>query len=103
MCDGEQDLPGTENRFTGRVHRRDLTPGEHYPVLDREWRGALAILATGEIEVITRHGARRRFTAGAMLALVELDIVEIVNTSTDSVAVLLALHRVGTRPPAGGV
>lgn len=78
-----------------RVRRRTLAPDEHLQIDPAEWRDALVIVAAGAIEVVTRHGARRRFAAGAMLPFVELSIVEVINDDPRQPVTLVALHRPG--------
>lgn len=60
------------------------------------------MVATGEIEVVTRHGARQQFAAGAMLPFAELPIVEVRNVNAQRPATLVVVRRPSPSPPESG-
>lgn len=51
-----------------------IGPGEVRAHDDQEWVGALVLLRCGELELVTRAGARCRFEQGAVLWLTGLSL-----------------------------
>jgi hypothetical protein len=92
----ENALPFLTGRGAGRfvVRRLDVAPGVEIEYLVAEWRGALVVVAGGEIEVETRAGTRCRFVDGDVLWFDGLGVGCLRNPS-DQPAVLVAV-----RPPA---
>jgi quercetin dioxygenase-like cupin family protein len=78
--------------------RRDLVlaPGETRAFEEADWADALVVVETGEVELESRHGSRRRFRAGDVLWLTGLELHRLHNRGAEP-AVLLAVSR---RPAA---
>src|SRR4051794_3236358 len=74
-----------------------VAPGRPRPYDEAEWRGALVLVAHGEVELESAGGRRRRFRRGDMLALAGLPLATLRNPGRET-AVLVAVRR---RPEPG--
>lgn len=72
----EEGLPfptgPARDRFA--LRRLELAPGELHPYVAAEWRGALVVVAQGDIELETSSGACWHFREGEMLWLEGLPV-----------------------------
>ena len=73
-------------------HTVVLEPGTSRPYYDPEWRDAFVLLVQGDLDLECSRGGRRRFHAGAVLWLADIDLRVLHNVGVD-VAVLLAVSR----------
>lgn len=69
-----------------------LIPGSALPYAEADWRDALIVIDSGELEVETGTGLRRRFAAGEMLWFTDLNLRTLRTYGTDPV-VLKAVSR----------
>src|SRR5690348_15991099 len=77
-----------------------LEPGVSRPSGDAEWRDAIVLVETGDVELECAAGGRRRCAAGAVLWLVGIDLRALHNVGAGRV-VLVAVSR-RRNPPAHG-
>ena len=91
-CDEEFDLDQLA-RDSLHFCRRELklAPGEKVRADARGWRGAIAFLESGEVELECSAGERSRFTAGAVLCF--RPPVRFLRNSGDEPARLIAISR----------
>ena len=83
---GRQAPPG----FT--IRTVTLAPGATRPYDEAEWRGALVIVESGEIDVECVRGGHRVFSGGALLWLYGLPLRAIHNRGPEP-AVIIAVTR----------
>jgi len=69
-----------------------LEPGTSRPSGDAEWRDAIVMVESGDVELECAAGGRRRFAAGAVLWLTGIDLRVLHNVGTGPV-VLVAVSR----------
>nr|WP_222131487.1 cupin domain-containing protein [Pseudonocardia sp. C8] len=83
-------MPGAPTFRTRTVR---LTPGEVRPHDEDEWRGALIVVDSGEIELRCSAGGSRTFGAGSVLWFTGLNLVSVRNPGTGD-AVFRGITRV---------
>jgi hypothetical protein len=69
-----------------------VDPGGDRIYNEREWRDAIVVVASGEIELESVHGVRRSFSRGDFFWLSELPLRALHNRGSES-AVLVAVSR----------
>jgi hypothetical protein len=69
-----------------------VDPGGHRIYNEREWRDAIVVVASGEIELESVSGVRHSFVRGDTLWLCELPLRALHNRGAES-AVLVAVSR----------
>jgi ABC-type arginine transport system permease subunit len=74
-----------------------LPPGGAAAYDPETWRGALVVVRRGRVDVRTRHGVSRRFTAGDLLVLAGLGVERLVNPGPGPLE-LVALKRRAADP-----
>ena len=77
-----------------------LEPGTSRPSGDVEWRDAIVMVESGDVELECAAGGRRRFAAGAVLWLAGIDLRLLHNVGAGPV-VLVAVSRRPTDRPDG--
>ncbi|MCO1653563.1 cupin domain-containing protein [Pseudonocardia humida] len=86
-------------RLSASFDKRVVTvaPGARRPYRAEEWRDALVVVESGEVQLECADGGRRAFATGAVLWLAGLGLVALRNESREP-AVLVAVSR--RAPPA---
>ena len=69
-----------------------VAAGDRLEVVEAEWRGALVVVARGEIDLCRAGGERRRFGSGSVLFLAGLGLHTLHNPGVED-AVLVAHSR----------
>ena len=69
-----------------------LAPGEERAYAEADWRGAIAAVQRGAVELVTRRGASASFRRGDILCLSGLSVRAVRNRGAEP-AVLLAVSR----------
>ena len=91
-CDEEFDLDQlARDSLHFRRREYELAPGENVCADTRAWRGAIAFLESGEIELECSAGERSRFAAGAVLCF--QPPVRFLRNSGDEPARLIMISR----------
>ncbi|MEU5884852.1 hypothetical protein [Spirillospora sp. NPDC047279] len=90
--------------MTPGLHRREvvLSGGETRPYDPAAWHDALVLVARGEVELLTVHGERRRFGAGAVLCFTGLPLRSLCNPGPGQTT-LVAISRRATDSFSTGV
>jgi hypothetical protein len=73
-------------------HVVSIPVGHSHPYAEDEWRDALVMITTGELEIECAFGGRRHFEQGAILWLVGLDVRWLHNAGHATVT-LTAIRR----------
>jgi len=80
-----------------------IAPGRMVPFQESQWRDSLVIVESGEVELETISGQRRRFRTGEMLWLTDLPLRCLRNPGDEPVVLKAVSRRSDTRadhPPA---
>ena len=89
------DLSGRlRPEFTARTVAIEAGSSRHFD--EAEWRDALVVVQSGEVEVETISGCRRRFGPGDILFLTGLSLVLLHNLGPDDVVLRAVSRRRGT-------
>ena len=82
-----REPPGLEVRAVA------VDPGGHRIYNEREWRDAIVVIASGEIELESVNGVRHSFARGAILWLCELPLRALHNRGSESVVLVTVSRR----------
>ena len=82
-----REPPGFEVRAVA------VDPGGHRIYNEREWRDAIVVIASGEIELESVNGVRRSFARGDTLWLCELPLRALHNRGSESVVLVTVSRR----------
>jgi hypothetical protein len=82
-----KEPPGFEVRAVA------VDPGGHRIYNEREWRDAIVVVASGEIELESMNGVRHSFARGDTLWLCELPLRALHNRGTESVVLVTVSRR----------
>jgi CRP-like cAMP-binding protein len=81
------------------LRRTTLAPGLERPFDEDEWRDALVVVESGEIEISCQDGGCRRFVRGDVLFFEGLRLRSLANRRQEPV-VLVSVSRAGARGPS---